>query len=559
MAEMADMSRGADRSRAGTAAPERGSTARRMTLQPAIVAEHFAKTLQLLREEAQPHNIRRSLYCRDLILPFFLLPVLCLLWRATNTFAPPSWHARAPVIFWGPGYLNTTRPGQPAVCPNYWFCADGAAQLVTLLLSGLSAYALYCPLVLAAVSRMQGLLNALSRTAIAVYVPFEYSHSVHRNAGVVLLLLSLSHTVFHLARFAQRSESVGHALFATADAPRYSAAAGWVALLLLIYAVLPMLWVRSCSRLFSFEARMRMHYLFVPYYLVLMVHYPSTLVPTCAVALALVVVDRAYVLLRRTHHVPNARFRASQNGGGVLIEFEHPEGFAPNAGGGEFVRLCVPWLGPSYALQWHPFSLYPTDDADVCIASATGGGAGGGAGGGPGSADNRSSAGGHAATAGIDVAVVGGAAGRVSAPSALSAAIASSSAVGAPQSPCRRRSRIFVAVAGGNWSQALAGDVAYHRTLQRDCWVQGPFGSPYALATSFETLLLVATGVGITPAVRSQRNRNWSSNTGECRRAGRPLLARSHARRSNPRTGPCVDSSACCSSCAARGASSSFG
>jgi hypothetical protein len=59
-------------------------------------------------------------------------------------------------------------------------------------------------------------------------------------------------------------------------------------------------------------------------------------------------------------------------------------------------------------------------------------------------------------------------------------------------------SAIFM-VAAGDWTNKV------HKSIERDSsrpvWIQGPFASPYAQALTFDNLLLVATGIGITPAV----------------------------------------------------------
>ena len=58
--------------------------------------------------------------------------------------------------------------------------------------------------------------------------------------------------------------------------------------------------------------------------------------------------------------------------------------------------------------------------------------------------------------------------------------------------------QVFVAIAG-DWSRALseAGAVGTRRQI----WVQGPFASPYAIASTFDSLVMVASGIGITPAL----------------------------------------------------------
>ena len=39
------------------------------------------------------------------------------------------------------------------------------------------------------------------------------------------------------------------------------------------------------------------------------------------------------------------------------------------------------------------------------------------------------------------------------------------------------------------------------QSSHRPCWVHGTFASPYHTAVEFDNLILVATGIGITPAI----------------------------------------------------------
>jgi predicted ferric reductase/Ca2+-binding EF-hand superfamily protein len=65
------------------------------------------------------------------------------------------------------------------------------------------------------------------------------------------------------------------------------------------------------------------------------------------------------------------------------------------------------------------------------------------------------------------------------------------------------KSAVFI-VAAGDWTEALHRSI--ERDTQRPVWIQGPFPSPYAAAMTFQNLLLVATGIGITPAVACLQN-----------------------------------------------------
>ena len=65
---------------------------------------------------------------------------------------------------------------------------------------------------------------------------------------------------------------------------------------------------------------------------------------------------------------------------------------------------------------------------------------------------------------------------------------------------------------GGDWTRALHS--AIERPTTRPVWVAGPYASPYSTADEFQNLVLVASGIGITPALsvlgtlRSSRRTN---------------------------------------------------
>ena len=59
--------------------------------------------------------------------------------------------------------------------------------------------------------------------------------------------------------------------------------------------------------------------------------------------------------------------------------------------------------------------------------------------------------------------------------------------------------QIFIAPAG-DWSKGVSSDVLSEKQGQ-SCWVRGPYTSPYFIATDFTNLILMASGIGITPAL----------------------------------------------------------
>jgi len=52
---------------------------------------------------------------------------------------------------------------------------------------------------------------------------------------------------------------------------------------------------------------------------------------------------------------------------------------------------------------------------------------------------------------------------------------------------------------GGDWTKKLHN--LLERPTHRPAWVSGPFASPYATAVEYDNLVLVASGIGITPAM----------------------------------------------------------
>jgi len=59
--------------------------------------------------------------------------------------------------------------------------------------------------------------------------------------------------------------------------------------------------------------------------------------------------------------------------------------------------------------------------------------------------------------------------------------------------------QIFI-VPTGDWTKQVYNECC-SRTQLRSCWVRGPYVSPYAVASDFSHLVLLATGIGITPAL----------------------------------------------------------
>jgi nicotinamidase-related amidase len=62
-----------------------------------------------------------------------------------------------------------------------------------------------------------------------------------------------------------------------------------------------------------------------------------------------------------------------------------------------------------------------------------------------------------------------------------------------------KTTQIFM-IPAGDWTKEVYDEV-YHQRQLRHCWVRGPFVSPYSIVSNFSHLVLVASGIGITPAL----------------------------------------------------------
>lgn len=62
-----------------------------------------------------------------------------------------------------------------------------------------------------------------------------------------------------------------------------------------------------------------------------------------------------------------------------------------------------------------------------------------------------------------------------------------------------KTTQVFIAPVG-DWTKRVTQEITDKSQL-RSCWVRGPYTSPYSIASSFNHVVLVASGIGITPAL----------------------------------------------------------
>jgi len=71
--------------------------------------------------------------------------------------------------------------------------------------------------------------------------------------------------------------------------------------------------------------------------------------------------------------------------------------------------------------------------------------------------------------------------------------------------------QVFIAPSG-DWTKRVAEEVSGQDQL-RSCWVRGPYTSPYSIVSNFSNIILVASGIGITPALGVMGQFQGSSRT----------------------------------------------
>eukprot|EP00322_Chrysochromulina_rotalis_P013360 CAMPEP_0115850806 /NCGR_PEP_ID=MMETSP0287-20121206/12155_1 /TAXON_ID=412157 /ORGANISM="Chrysochromulina rotalis, Strain UIO044" /LENGTH=729 /DNA_ID=CAMNT_0003304817 /DNA_START=333 /DNA_END=2522 /DNA_ORIENTATION=- len=255
-------------------------------------------------------------------------------------------------------------------------------------------------------------LRTLAQTSwISIYFPFYDLHEIHTVGGKAVAYLISVHCVCHIARWAIQ----GKILFLFTS---QTGETGFWMMLMLPLIVLPMA-VASLRKRISWEVRKGLHYLSVPWGVLLALHAPAmSVIFIVGIPVLLYVLDYVIGSISRTYRIESPTFTRIECG--VELVFEHPPGFKSDGTG--YVLVNLPWLR---SWEWHAFSLF---------AHAT--------------LDNHSCV-------------------------------------------CMNKS--------GDWTEALHAMI--DRPTALPCWISGPFASPYSSAFNYANIVLVASGIGITPAL----------------------------------------------------------
>ena len=190
-----------------------------------------------------------------------------------------------------------------------------------------------------------------------------------------------------------------------------------------------------------------------------------------------------YGIFRRTHRLGVIEFTPIGEDAGTQMLWRNPEGFSAKSG--EYVFVKLPWLQHG-GDEWHPFSIYlreATQDGLNVFREST----------------RRSMFG---SGSGFEYPEEHDLAKFTQNVIDNDFAIEQRNKVSseARQSICRfDTTQVFISPIG-DWSKGLYNQVIGRKQLQ-SCWVRGPFTSPYFVAHEYGHFVMVASGIGITPAL----------------------------------------------------------
>jgi ferric-chelate reductase len=274
----------------------------------------------------------------------------------------------------------------------------------------------FLALVFVYLSKLRATTSFIAQTPLAMFM-YGDVHELHMYCGWTILVFSLIHTVFHLARWAEQGNL--YLLF-----QHFSGVTGLIIILSLFLICVPMIF---CKQRIRYEIRKNLHYFFIVFAVALCFHTPTSAIPnggfTAWVFGSLLVwyfLDAMYCYFLMTEKIDTTKFHVLPSG--VRMTMKVSERFQNMGAHGGYCYVCLPWISKH---EWHAFSLFEN-----------------------------------------------------------------------PSNPEERQ--IFMQKTG-DWTTKV------HDTLQRDScrpvWVHGPFPSPYDSADAYDNQILVASGIGITPAI----------------------------------------------------------
>ena len=229
-----------------------------------------------------------------------------------NTTATPSVGSKA---------RNTVPDLHPlavCVCPRKTICARNWYSLLFLVLARSSAYADYPLYMVLFVSKAHNLRKWVSKTIIREFIDITDTHKLHTFAGAVVSFEVISHSFWHLLRWAMNNEM--HLLFSTS-----TGVSGFLTLCLTPLIAWPMFF-RKCRIHVRYEVRKALHYLSIVWGVSICFHAPATHISfLIGIPLSVYIADWVYGSLFCLYHLQTLQM--TRKGSFVEISWQNPPGF----------------------------------------------------------------------------------------------------------------------------------------------------------------------------------------------------------------------------------------
>jgi predicted ferric reductase len=243
------------------------------------------------------------------------------------------------------------------ICLRETICVNNWMSLIFLVFARSSAYFDYTLYMLLFLTKARNLRKWLSCTPISEFINLTDSHNLHVFAGTIVSFEVLSHSFFHLLRWAVNNEL----RLIWYSQTGYT---GLITLCLTPLIAWPMM-CRRCKSKVSYETRKVLHYLSIIWGVSICFHAPAMRIfYLIGVPLATYLLDWLYGLLFASYHLPTLQM--VRMGKFVEITWKHPVGYVSNGSG--YVYLCLPWVSK---YEWHVFSViaHPTkpNHSSICM------------------------------------------------------------------------------------------------------------------------------------------------------------------------------------------------
>jgi len=230
-------------------------------------------------------------------------------------------------------------------------------QTFCLIMSKLSAFAMYPLLVVVFTSKCRATLNFVNKTPLSLFIP-EFctdSHTCHSYAGRSIAYFSCVHAIFHILRWIDQGKML---LLVNST----TGLTGLFCIMVLPSITVLMMYTKIRAY-FNYEIRKTFHYLYYIFALSLCFHVPISrfqgfLAPIIGTVLIWYTMDVIYVILFMTEKIHTPVFQVLESG--VQITMTVSRSFQERLEQGGYVFICLPWVNR----EWHAFSLFEVADHD---------------------------------------------------------------------------------------------------------------------------------------------------------------------------------------------------